>query len=204
MKLLWIGAMCVTAAAVAYSGDKKDDARFAPGPASSYSSKQTNDNITIAAVPYDTEELAHKAFGKVNPYEHGVLPVLVIIQNDTSDALRLDHLQLEYMGLHGDRVENTPAGDVQYLGSSPKQPRPPTGPIPTGVFKKKNPLTAWEITGRAFSVKMLPPHESANGFFYFQSQSTPGAKLYLTGVTVASNGKGILYFEIPLSSDARP
>jgi hypothetical protein len=205
MKLLWIAAICVTAAAWAYGDDKKDDGRFAPGPASSYSSKQTNDNITIAAVPYDTEELAHKAFGKVNPYQHGVLPVLVIIQNDTSEALRLDHLQLEYEGLHGDRVENTPAGDVQYIGSSPRQPRPNMGsPIPTGVFKKKNPLAEYEITGRAFSVKMLPPHESANGFFYFQAQSTPGAKLYLTGVTVASNGKGILYFEIPLTTDARP
>ena len=190
---------------MAWADGKKDEGRFAPGPASSYSSKQTNENITVAAVPYDTEELAHKAFGKVNPYQHGVLPVLVIIQNDTGEALRLDHLQLEYLGLHGDRIENTPANDVQYLGAAPKRPPPNLGsPIPTGVFKKKNPLTEWEIAGRAFSVKMLPPHESANGFFYFQAESAPGAKLYLTGVTVASNGKGILYFEIPLTSEARP
>jgi hypothetical protein len=184
---------------MAWADDKKDDARFSPGTASSYSSKQTNDNITIAAVPYHTEEMAHKAFGKLNPYEHGVLPVLVIIQNDTPEALRVDHLQLEYLGLHGDRVENTPADEVQYVGSAPKQPGPRTvGPIPTGVFKKKNPLAEWEITGRAFNVKMLPAHESASGFFYFQANYAPGAKLYLTGVTVASNGKGILYFEIPL------
>jgi len=190
---------------VAWADDKKDEARFSPGPASSYSSKQTNENITIAAVPYDTEELAHKAFGKVNPNQHGVLPILVIIQNDTAEALRVDHLQLEYLGLHGDRVENTPADEVQYVGSAPKRPSPNMGsPIPPGVFKKKNPLSEWEITGRAFSAKMLNAHESANGFFYFQANPAPGAKLYLTGVTVASSGKGILYFEIPLGSDARP
>jgi hypothetical protein len=205
MKLLWIAAMCVTVLAVSWADDKKDDSRFSPGPASSYTSKQTNESITIAAVPYDTDELAHKAFGKLNPYQHGVLPILVIIQNDTPDALKLDHLQLEYMGLHGDRVENTPADDVQYVGSAPKQPGPRTvGPIPTGVFKKKNPLAEWEITGRAFSVKMLPAHESANGFFYFQANNAPGAKLYMTGITVASTGKGILYFEIPLTNDVRP
>ena len=45
---------------------------------------------------------------------------------------------------------------------------------------------------------MLPAHESANGFFYFQTEHRPGAKFYLTGIKVASTGKDILYFEIPL------
>jgi hypothetical protein len=199
MRLRWTGAIAVMAVVAAPGADKKDDARFSPGPASSYSSKQTNENVTVAAVAYDTEELAHKAFGKLNPNQSGVLPVLVIIQNDTPDALRLDHLQAEYLALHGDRIENTPADDVQYLGSRPHRPQAGTGsPIPPGVFKKKNPLSAWEITGRAFTVKMLPPHEAASGFFYFQTTQSPGARLYLTGVTVASSGKGLLYYEIPL------
>ena len=199
MKPLWICSIAAMLVAGVAHADKRDDARFSPGPASSYSSKQTNDGVTVAAIAYDSEELAHKAFGKLNPYQHGVLPVLLIIQNDTDQALRLDQLEVEYLPIHGGRVENTPAQDVQYVGSGPNIPRPNVGsPIPPGVFKKKNPLAAQEITERAFSARMLPPHESANGFFYFQTTHSPGAKLYLTGITVASTGKGILYFEIPL------
>ena len=59
-------------------------------------------------------------------------------------------------------------------------------------------LSAWEIEGRAFAPKMLPAHESANGFFYFQARMLPGAHLYLTGIQQASSGKDVFYFEIPL------
>src|ERR1041385_7512510 len=68
----------------------KDKGRFVPGPASSYPGVQTQEGITIAAVPYITEEQAKSAFGKVNPYERGILPVLVIIENESGKALRLD------------------------------------------------------------------------------------------------------------------
>ena len=66
----------------------KDKPRFAPGPASSYASHQTLDKITIAAVPYLTDAETATAFGKLNPNKYGVLPVLVILENETGKALR--------------------------------------------------------------------------------------------------------------------
>lgn len=181
--------------------DKKSEVRFSPGPAASYPSKQTSEGITIAAVPYETEELAHTAFGKLNPYQYGVLPVLVIIQNDTAQALRLDGMKVEYVGADRSRLEATPASEVKFIGQSPKRPPPNTGsPIPPGLFKHKNPLAAWEIEGRAFGAKMLPAHEPASGFFYFQTRGMPGSKLYVTGLNQANTGKEIYYFEIPLEA----
>ena len=175
-----------------------EDKKFSPGTASSYSTKQTNDRVTVAAVPYDTAELAHSAFGKLDPNQYGVLPILVIIQNDTDQAIRLG-VQAEYIAIDGSRVEPTPMQDVRYVGQSPKRPQPNMGsPIPPGLFKKKNPLDAQEIPERAFLARMLPPHESASGFFYFQTKHRPGSKLYLTGLTEAQTGKGLVYFEIGL------
>ena len=78
--------------------NNKDASKFSPGPASSYPAKQTNDHVTVAVAAYDTEELAHTAFGKLNPNQYGVLPILVIIQNDTDQALKLEHLDA---GIHG-------------------------------------------------------------------------------------------------------
>ena len=177
----------------------KDAAKFSPGPASSYPAKQTNDHVTVAVVAYDSEELAHAAFGKLNPNQYGVLPVLVIIQNDTDQALKLDHLEAEYTGIDGSRVEATPATEVQTLGGAERPNVPVARPIPIHR-KHKNPLDVWEIDGRSFAAKLLPPHESVNGFFYFQTTHRPGSKFYLTGIKVASTGQDLFYFEIPLEN----
>jgi hypothetical protein len=180
--------------------NNKDAAKFSPGPASSYPAKQTNDHVTVAAVAYDTEELAHTAFGKLNPNQYGVLPVLIIIQNDTDQALKLDHLDVEYTGVDGRRVEATPANEVQTLGGTERPNiQTTTNPLPR-LHKHKNPLDVWEIDGRSFAAKLLPAHESANGFFYFQTTHRPGSKFYLTGVKVAATGQDIFYFEIPLEN----
>ena len=199
MKALWTLLM-VFIAATALLADKKSDSKFSPGPASSYSTKQTNDKVTVAVTAYDTEELAHTAFGKLNPNDYGVLPVLVIVHNDTDQAIKMDPLAVDYTGIDGRHVEATPAADIQVLGGAPrpKMPGTPGSPIPLPHKKYKNPLNTVEIEGRAFSVKILPPHESANGFFYFQTEHRPGAKVFLSGFKEAATGKDILFFEIPL------
>jgi hypothetical protein len=186
--------------AAAMLADKKSDGKFSPGPASSYATKQTNDKVTVAVTAYDTEELAHTAFGKLNPNEYGVLPVLVIIQNDTDQALKLENLEVDYTPMNGRHVEATPASDIQVLGGAPR-PKLPGGtgtPIPLPRRKYKNPLNTVEIEGRAFSVKILPPHESDNGFFYFQTEHRPGAKFFLTGIKEAGTGTDITFFEVPI------
>ncbi len=192
-------ALLLVCEATLTADNNKDAGKFSPGPASSYRTKQTNDHVTVAAIAYDTEELAHTAFGKLNPNQYGVLPVLVIIQNDTDQALKLEHLDVEYTGIDGRRVEATPAGEVQTLGGTDRPDVPVARPIPIHR-KHKNPLDVWEIDGRSFAAKLLPPHESANGFFYFQTAHRPGSKFYLTGVKVAATGQDIFYFEIPLET----
>jgi len=195
MKTFWTCVMVFTASALLLA-DKKNDAKFSPGPAASYPAKQTNDNVTLAASAYDTEELAHTAFGKLDPNQYGVLPVLVIIQNDTDQALKLDHLEVEYTSVDRQHVEATTPYEVQTLGGGRRPSLPSGTPLPR--IKHKSPLNTQEIDGRAFAAKMLPPHESASGFFYFQTEHRPGAKFYLTGMKVASTGKDILFFEVPL------
>jgi hypothetical protein len=188
---LWI---ILLAAAAAPAADK-DNSRFAPGAASSYPTRQTIGKVTIAAAPYHTPERIREAYGKLKLAEYGVLPVLVVIQNDSSQALRLDLLKVEYVAGGGIRIEATPAADVRYLGGVRR--RDATGRAKRG----KNPLDVWEIEGRAFAPKMLPVGQSAGGFFYFQTAHRPGARLYLTGIREAATGKELFYFEIPLEAD---
>jgi hypothetical protein len=192
-----VALMVLLSIAVA-GADDKDKARYAPGPAKSYAGHQTMDKITIAAVPFLTDEQAQKAFGKKNPYKYGVLPVLVILENGTGKALRLD-LEAQYVRADGKHVDATPASDVIFVGASGKAPKiPGESPIPWPRRVKSGPLNIWEIEGRAFSAKMLPENDSVYGFFYFQVDYQPGSKMYLTGLKEAATGKDFFFFEVPI------
>jgi hypothetical protein len=168
------------------------------GPAAGYAQRQVISGVTIAVDPYDTEVKAREAFGKLNPYQHGILPVLIVMQNDSKKTIRLDRIKVEYVGPKRDRVEATPAAEVRYA-SGPRKPNVITGPTGTPkISSRKNPLDAWPIEGRAFSAKMLPPGEAASGFFYFQTGLQRGSTVYLTGLAEADTGNELFYYEIPL------
>jgi len=180
----------------AFAADK--DRPFHVGPVEGYANRLTQSGVTIGAEPYDTEAKAQEAFGKLNPYRLGILPVLVVMKNEGSKAIRLDRLKAEYAGPDRNKVEATPAPEVRYL-NGPRQPNVTVGP--TGapkIGKRKNPLDAWEIEGRAFAAKILPPGQTASGFFYFQTGIQRSSTLYLTGLSEADTGKELFYFEIPL------
>jgi len=180
--------------------DKKDEVKFSPEPVQSYPSKQTNENVTIAVKAYDTEDLAHTAFGKLHPYQYGILPVLVIVQNDTNETLALDRINIKYSDFNGQQIDATPAADVPFTVEGPR--RPSAGgdgnPIPPELRKKhKNPLGGPEIQTRAFAAKMLPAHDSAYGFFYFQAHYRPGDSIYINRIRRAGSGTELFYFDIP-------
>jgi len=178
--------------------DDKDKDRFAPGPVSSYRGATTIERIAMAAVPYVSDEQVRTAFGKANPPKYGVLPVLVVIENTTGKALKLD-LQADYLRPDGKHIDATPPSDVTFIGGSGKAPKlPGSNPLPFPRGAKKGPLNTWEIEGRAFTAKLIPVGEKAYGFFYFQTGYLPGAKLYLTGISDATTGKEFLYFEVPV------
>ena len=183
--------MSITAALAA----DKEQAFQAPTAANT-AHHQTVSQVTIGAETYAAGDKVRAAFGRLVPYDYGVLPVLAVIQNDSHETIRLDQMKAEYVGPNS-RVTATPPGDVQFaraphrpdLGAGPKMPIP---------IKKKNPLGAWEIQGRALNAQMVVAGQSASGFLYFQTQVQNGATIYLTGLTEARSGKELFYFEIPV------
>src|SRR5258708_14065070 len=173
------------------------DLRFAPGPAASYPTKQTIEKVTIAAIPYTGEEQVRSAFGKLDPNKYGILPLLLVILNDSDQSLRLDNLKLEYITPGRTHIDATSAKDVPYVSGNIKQPKIENSPLPTGsprVSRKKNPLPGRPIDVRAFSAPMLPQGEQASGFFYFQNLNPMRAKLCPTGIPDAASGKKLFFF----------
>lgn len=182
---------------------EKEHPKFELAPAASYASHQTSEKVTIGASVYDSAEKAKTAFGKLNPYQYGITPVLVVIQNDSGKTIRVDRIRVDYVAPDGSHVDATPAADVRYL-RGPTNPKMVPTPIPgvgAGIGRHKNPLDAWEIEGRAFAAKVIPTGESAGGFFYFQTGHRPHSRLYVSGMQEAGSGRELLYFEFPLNDD---
>lgn len=183
---------------MALAADKETD-RFEVRPVTEYAARQTNANVTIAAQAFVSDEEARPAFGKNNPYKYGILPLLVVVQNDSDQAINLEHVKAEYITADRTRIFNTPAKDVRFVNGS-RRPGVVLGPTGPKVGKsKKNPLADWPIEGRAFAARMVPPHQAASGFFYFQTTFQRSASLVLSGLRDARSGEELLYFEIPLA-----
>src|SRR5580698_4024664 len=131
MRRVAVMVLLSIAAAAAFQAVAADNKRFAPMPASSYPGHQTQNGITIAAVPYTREDEVKAAFGKANPYKYGILPILVVIQNDTGKALRLN-LKAELIDLQNDKLDPMKPLDVRlWDGVSNRDYRVPSAsPIP--------------------------------------------------------------------------
>ena len=186
-------------AAAAFAAEK-DKPKFTPGPVESYPCRQTIQNVTIAADALASDTQTEPAFGKANPNKYGVLPVLVVVQNNSDQTLALDRMRVELNTPDRQHIVATPASELKYT-IGPGRPDVYPGPIPgrgPHISKKKNPLKDWQIEGRAFAARMLPPKESASGFFYFQAPFRGGSSLYVTGLREAQSGEELFYFEIPL------
>ena len=174
------------------------DKQFRAEAASSYP-HQTANQVTVGAKSFDKPELTEDAFGKkTNPLKYGVLPVLVVIENKGKSALDLQYLEVNLVAADGRHASAVPPDQLFNVGRSTKRPGISPVPIPMPTSRKKNPLEAPEIATRAFIAKMLPPGDSASGFFYFEAKPEQGDKLYLNGIRDARSGQDLFYFEFPL------
>ena len=161
-------------------------------------SKQTVQDVTVAVEAYTSETQSKAAFGKLHPYEHGILPVLVLIRNNSKKTIRLEEMQPQYVSGGREKIEAIPASEVKYA-RSPERPNLNPGPIPGIRRSKKNPLAAEEIEMRAFTARMLPPGETAHGFVYFHTGHRNQSSFYLSGLKDAASGQALFYFEIPFN-----
>ena len=177
-----------------------DSPAFQPKPAEQYSGKQTSSGVTIGAEAYTTDDQTKAPFGKLNPWQYNILPVLVVIHNTSPNAIRVGDARFQYELPDGTKIPATPAGDVKY-SRGPSRPGARVGPLGgVRVGGKKNPLAVPEIEVRAFSAKVIPAGDTASGFVYFETDvASAGAQLYITGLSDAVTNKELFFFEFPLS-----
>ncbi len=159
------------------------------------------ENVTVALDPYDTPAKAN--IFVVNYRQHELLPVLLIITNDSDEPIQLADMKAELVT--ADRTKLTPdSEDDIFRRISHPNASGTHYPIPFPTPKAKGGVNSREkdeIESAQFRAKAVEPRSSQIGFLFFDVADVPnplaGARFYLTGVR-NSSGNELMYFEVPL------
>ena len=189
-----------------------DKAGFRVRAVTDYPARQGEKKLTAAVKPFVDETEVKQAFGKAKPLKYGIVPVLVVINNDSDDAYDLKNLKVRFVMSDREGIDPMTAEDLKYFqpdGSQPRE-RPRYLPPLPGLNKpkvKKGPLAKTSISDREFKAPVIAPHSTVSGFFYYatgtQPDPIPGAAIYLSGIRNLKTGQDLFYFEIPLDPYAK-
>jgi len=159
------------------------------------------ENVTVGLDPYDNATKAN--IFVVNYRDHDLLPVLLVVTNDSDEPVQLSGMKAEMVTADGTKLSPATEDDLYRRISHPKAsgarvPIPfPTKRVKGGVGSKE-----WnEIQSAQFKARAAEPLSSQAGFLFFDisglSNPLSGARFYLTGVR-DSAGHDLMYFEVPL------
>ena len=175
--------------------------------------RDTHQNLTIAADPYVTADRYTKAqFGKTSPYDAGIVAINVYFRNDNDSPIRInpnsillmisaprqDHEKL--LPLTPEEVANRTILNGNVNLSAPRLPFPGSG---SGSGKRK----AWEemtsmLRPLVLSTDVLPPHATTHGFLFFdvdhQFDAIRYSSVYIPDLYFMTDKKALLFFEIDL------
>lgn len=164
-----------------------------------------DEGVTVAIDPYGPEKdsVFHVKFA-----EHRVLPVRLIISNDSDQPLSLLDARIQFTTSRNAKGEPLTKEDIERAvgrsvdpqdSSSTRIPLPL--PIPRGKKMRLPKGTSEEIDSLMFKAQAVEPHNTQAGFLFFDvsgvQQPLIGSRILFTGIR---NGKGdeLFYFDIPL------
>jgi hypothetical protein len=179
-----------------------------PLPAAQYVSHDAHakEHVTIAADPGDSKDTAPHT--RLDYLGHGLMPIRIIITNDSGQALSLDDARILFVSA-GNVTENAASDDelerrlfqMKSVRTSPV----PLGPLPPFPIHHKS--VDKQITDDendfGFKSTTIPPHTTAAGWLYYDVQDfdqpvLQGATVELRKVRWAATNQALDTFEIPL------
>jgi len=174
-------------------------------PATSFAAVEAHDDekVVIAAEPYDTRE--KESIFRVDYLSHGVMPVRLIVTNNSDRPISLRDARILFLTAAGDEIQAAEPEDVERMMTRKEREGgkiPMPGPLPTIKMKPKasNKEIEQDFDTFEYGALVVEPHTTRAGFlFYDVSQldnPLKGARLHLHKLRDA-DGKELFYFEIP-------
>jgi hypothetical protein len=164
-----------------------------------------DEKLAIAAEPYDTKD--KMALFRVDYLSHGVMPIRLIVTNNSDRPISLRDARILFITPNGDRIQASEPEDVERLMTrkereGTKVPLP--GPLPSIHLKGKatNKDIEQDFDTFEFQALVVEPHTTRAGFLFYDlsglENPLSGGLLNLHTIKDAT-GKELFYFEIPFS-----
>jgi hypothetical protein len=177
--------------------------------------RDLHQNLLIVADPYLSADRYKGPFGKMSPYEAGIVAIAVYFRNDNDSPIRLN---LETIRL----VVSPPGEDRQRLAAlSPEEvadrallkananPSVPRRPLSfPGYGSKSGKGKAWDematsLGSVVLATDVLPPHATTHGFLFFdmnhQFDAIRHSRVYIPDLSFMTDHRALFFFEIDLS-----
>jgi hypothetical protein len=173
-------------------------------PMESYPAQASVGNVTIAADPYDTNKKSLTAFDVKKLNSRGYFPLHVIIQNGSSDFLKIHTRNIILITSSGQHLYTTPAtllvDDIGKAGMTSKIPLIGSDGAP-GMGKEGSALS--DFSGKELTNRTVDPGSVSDGFLFFFTPDPKinpfqGSTLYIPKLETEGTGKGIGPFSIAL------
>jgi hypothetical protein len=161
--------------------------------------EHTDEKVAIAAEPYDT--LKKEAIFRVDYLSHGVIPIRVIVTNNSDRPISLLEARIIFITAAGDRIEVAQPADVERVISSRRHAGGESAP-PNSKFVSKPGKRDIDEDFDTFEYRalMVEPHSTRTGFVFYDisrlEHPLEGAKLSLETLRNA-DGAELFEFEIP-------
>ncbi len=160
-----------------------------------------DEKIAIAAEPYDTREKG--SLFRVDYIGHGVMPVRIIVTNNSDRPISLRDARILFVTAQGDRINAAEPDDVERLMTVKEKAgtKIPIGPVSIHTKAKASDKDI-ELDFDTFEYQALvvEPHTTRAGFLFYDvsgiEHPLKGALLNLHTLKT-SDGKELFYFEIP-------
>ncbi|PYY17953.1 MAG: hypothetical protein DMG60_09905 [Acidobacteria bacterium] len=177
------------------------------GHAAKFAQHETHkdEGVTVALDPYGPEKdsVFHVKFA-----DHRVLPVRLIISNDSDQPLSLADARIQFTTSHKAKGEPLTKDDIERAVGRSVEPQdtsttriPIPVPIPRGKPKRLPKGAEEEIDYLMFKAEAVEPHNTQAGFLFFDvsgiQQPLIGSRILFTGLRNAK-GQELFYFDIPL------
>lgn len=182
-----------------------------PDPAN-WPARDSHEGLLVAADPYRDAARSKETFGKKHPVDFGILPLEVVIRNDTDKPILVNletiRLLLQLGGNERQQLEPMALEDVieRILYRHGPDASIPRRPLPSRKPKDKS-KEYLELELRfqphVFPMTLIPPKETVRGFFFFnmgrRMDRVDSARLYIPDVQFMHNKQPLFFFEVDLS-----
>jgi hypothetical protein len=168
-----------------------------------------DEKLAIAVDPYDTRDKA--AIFRVDYLSHGIMPIRLIITNNSDKPISLKEARILFVTAAGERIQAADPEDVERLMTRKEREGskiPMPGPLPPIHMKPKASNKEIEEDFNTFEYQALvvEPHATRAGFLFYDvtdlSNPLKDAHMLLRKI-LNSDGEELFYFEIPFEKYLR-